>query len=46
MSSDINKWCPNGCGKCVFYYRDYKAYHCPRCKHNFTKKEIDIVKEG
>ena len=39
-------WCPNGCGKKVYFIRGYaggnKPYYCPVCKGRFTKVKNEM----
>jgi len=48
-------WCPNECGKCVFFSRyniykknpkNYSIYKCKRCKKEFTKKDLKIIRKS
>ena len=36
-------WCPNGCGKCVFYDYLAKRLYCRRCKRFFRSVQVEKV---
>lgn len=45
------KWCPNLCGKKVFYLASYshtlelfRGYNCPKCKGRWSAKEFKRLK--
>ena len=43
------KWCPNGCGKTVYYIHSYseRGYHCNKCGKvaNDLEEYIKIMEE-
>jgi len=35
-----NRWCPNGCGKRVYYDREMKEYYCPICGKKWDLEKL------
>jgi len=40
MSKTYLKWCPDGCGKKVYYDKSLRKYICMKCNKEFTKEEL------
>lgn len=46
MRGEKFHWCPNGCGKSVYYilqnrHNNKKEWYCDRCEQHFIKKQIE-----
>lgn len=37
-----SRWCPDGCGKCAYYYKSGKIrfWKCRKCKKSFVKDSM------